>query len=366
MLAVLANILHPSKLEMRNWEREEWSNAGYRIALPTADHFCNSWSLCLFFGFVKDASWWKNHFFSGRASQSSARESYFSCKVPFRQLKKIWIQWLHFRLFQTKCSVSKVASWSWGMSSGIVLTSEKWYRFGQFNLDTWNYVAYTAVLRRHLCHLIFAKECTNPEYHDGVLIISSKTSESIFFSNEFRTCWDQGTQKDPVPIGFRPQCQYQWVTMNPLGRGQSYQKPSIWRFGNSWKVQRFNHVPPKCWNILTHARTSKFGWKVATWTQLLSTGWRLLWKSYFTGSRARAMRPRLKSAASSASVRKPNDNAPVALVMAKLWLQDCFCTYLVPINNIGERFSGVNPSRPTLTSSGNKSSTGGSNQWLET
>ena len=122
-----------------------------------------------------------------------------------------------------QCSVSKVASWSWGMSwSGIVLTSEKWYRFGQFNLDTWNYVAYTAVLRRHLCHLIFAKECTNPEYH-GVLIISSKTSESIFFSNEFRTCWDQGTQKDPVPIGFRPQCQCQWVTMNPLGRGQSDQ-----------------------------------------------------------------------------------------------------------------------------------------------
>lgn len=230
----------------------------------------------------------------------------------------------------------KVASWSWKMSwSGIVL-SEKWYRFGQFNLDTWNYVAYTAVLRRHLCHLIFAKECTNPEYHDGVLIISSKTTV-------------------PMPVS----------NHEPPGPRSEWPKPSIWRFGNSWKVQ-----PCSTQEVLKHIDTCsiwvKFGWKVATWTPLLSTGWRLLWKSYFTGSRARAMRPRLKSAASSASVRKPNDNAPVALVMAKLWLQDCFCTYLVPINNIGERFSGVNASRPTLTSSGNKSSTGGSNQWLET
>ena len=94
-----------------------------------------------------------------------------------------------------------------------------WYRFGHFNLDTWNYVAYTAVLRRHLCHLIFAKECTNPEYH-GVLIISSKTTVPMPVSNE-----------PPGPRSYQSQAEDLEI------------------------LERFNHVPPNAetyWHMLEH------------------------------------------------------------------------------------------------------------------
>ncbi len=250
-------------------------------------------------------------------------------------IQKMWIQWLHFRFCQTKCScVSKVASWSWGMSwSGIVLTSEEWYRFGL----TWTHgilqptqLFWGDILSPQLCKRMNKSGipwwCSDHLEQD--LRLNNFADESTWISSLLRSGnAERSGQADRVQTTVPMP-----VSNHELPQRSEWPKPSILRTGNSWKVPPCSTQDVLCWNILTHAQTSKFEWKDATWTPLLSTGCRISWKSYFTESRVRAMRPRLKSAALSASVLKPNDNAPVALlalVMAKLWLQDCLCTWFL-------------------------------------
>lgn len=140
------------------------------------------------------------------------------------------------------------------------------------------------------------------------------------FANEFRACWDQGTQKDQVrPIGFRPQCQCQWVTMKSLS-GQSDQSQA----SEVEILERFNHVPPKtCWNILTHAQTSKFWGKLPIEHRYFQRA-EVEQGQCDQGSKVLPQAPKYENQMTI----HLSHLSPLSR-LSKLWLRDCFCTWFL-------------------------------------